>query len=296
MARDVMSFESFANSPIFSKLSEIRSFSLTGEVPPISGWSDNAFSARVVDRIYESLRDVVQAAGFYFEDQLKTTRQVNGVAVEYSDDQFDFVVVCQENQISINRRGSRLSNFHAWYQGLMPSAQGILANVANILTEETHRKIDILRASYRFQFLIYGMHTDTGNRSVRNSEIMQKLLKGFPDENGTITDSSTVLSSLGRLDVDLSRWIGLPNNRRRLHYSVEAPGNQAYSSVWFSFSYIGESYTDPSTGSREAFDPNGFLGEYDQAYQMFLRDSAINGFLEWLMKGYYFRSTSGNLP
>jgi hypothetical protein len=178
----------------------------------------------------------------------------------------------------------------------MPSAQGVLSKVSTILTDAMGRKIDIQTASYQFSFLIYDFCLETTDHKVRNSEIMRKLLKGFPDEQGAITDLPNVIQSLGRVDVNLTRWIGSEGSRRRLGYSVRAPANMNYSSLWFNFSYMGESYTDAETNIREAFNSSTFLSEYDDAYTSFLRDNAINGFLEWLLRGYRFKSTSGNLP
>jgi hypothetical protein len=38
------------------------------------------------------------------------------------------------------------------------------------------------------------------------------------------------------------------------------------------------------------------LAEYEAAYFEFLRESAINGFLQSLMAGYRFRTTSSDIP
>jgi hypothetical protein len=246
--------------------------------------------------MYEHLEGVVKAAGFYYEDELKTIREADKVAVEYGDDRFDFGVACTDRHIRIVRRGSRLSNFHEWYWGFMPSAQGVLTTVASILTDELHRKVDVQRAAFQFHFVIHDLRDENTSTLVRNSAVMRKLLKGFPDDRGMITDNPNVVSSLGRVDVNLSRFVGEPGRRRRLRFGVEAPANLEYSTLWFSFSYGGESYTEATTGKREGFDPNVFLSEYEQAYVGFLRDCALTGFLEWLMRGYTFKSSSGNLP
>ena len=156
--------------------------------------------------------------------------------------------------------------------------------------------MDILSSFYGFNFLVYDIQAEATNKRVRNSEIMQKLLKGFPDDQGMITPSPSVLGSLGRIDINMTRWIGEEGSRRRLRFSVEAPGNLQYSTLWFALQYIGETYESAEDGHREAFNPNEFLSEYIQAYVSFLRDNAINGFLEWLLHGYSFKTTVGGLP
>jgi hypothetical protein len=294
---EIPDFDEYSKGRIFRLLEDIRRFTVVAEIPPVARWADDNFSRRVLDKLYENVHDVVQAAGFYYEDTLKCSREPDGVAVSYPDDRFGFAVTCSEKAIRITRTGSRLSNFHDWYKAFMPSAQGVLTKAATILSEETATKISILLARFRFDFLIYDLATEGAQRkSVRNSEIMQKLLKGFPDDQGMITETPNVLASLGRVDVDMTRWIGEEGSRRRLGFSVEAPGNLEYSTLWFNFQYMGETYTSPETGTREPFNPSDFLTEYAPAYVSFLRDNAINGFMDSLLHSYYFKSTAGSLP
>jgi hypothetical protein len=296
MLDEKMSFAEYANSPMFSQLADIRNFRLIADIPPIGAWADDTFTSRLGYRIYEHLREVIKAARFFYVDELKPIKGVDQVIVQYLDDRYDFNVVCSEGNISIQRRGSRLSNFHTWYMSLMPSANGILSHISSALSDMLNRNIDFMRASFRFSFLIYDITSFSTNRPVKNSEIMRKLLSGYPDEGGVITESADVLPRMGRVDVAMTRWIGVEDRRRLLRFSVEAPANMGWSSLWFTFEYRGESYTSPDNNTRETFDPNVFLAEYDRAYINFLRDAAINGFMQWLMRGYSFRSTAGELP
>ena len=178
----------------------------------------------------------------------------------------------------------------------MPSAQGIMTNVANILSQESGRKLDIIRASYRFKFLIYDIKAENGDKKVRNSEIMQKLLNGFPDDRGRMTTDPSVLQTVSRADVSIGRWIGPEDRRRLVRFTVEAPANMEWSSLWFEFTYGSESYTSPDTGVRMEVGAENVLAEYEPAYLEFLRESAINGFLQSLMSGYRFRTTSSDIP
>ncbi len=293
---EILSFEKYSDSRIFSLLADIAEFNLVADIPPIPIWSDDIFSTQVTARLYETLRDVVQAAGFYNENILESARGIKGVEVSYPDDRYNFSLSCEGNQISIRRRGSRLSNFHNWYTSFMPSSQGVLTKTLSVLSEETGRKLDILRAGYFFKFLIYDIEAEATHKRVRNSEIMQKILKGFPDDQGMITDSPNVLGSLGRIDVDLSKYVGEEGRRRRLQFSVQAPGNLQYSTLWFTFAYIGETFNSPEDDHREPFNSGEFMTEFTSAYTTFLRDNAVNGFMEWLLRGYYFKSSSGILP
>jgi hypothetical protein len=301
MIDTIPEFKEYKNhSRVLNHLLDIQEFSLVVEIPPINGWKDDKFSSNVMDKLYDNLIEVVRAAKFYYEDQLSTSTEVDGIKVTYSDDRYPFSVECNVNYIIIRRRGCRFPNFHDWYKAFMPSAQSVINNAVTILSAETGRSILPLRASHRFKFLIYDIRSTETDDKVRNTEIVQKLLKVFPDDSGHLADPITepeVLASMGRLDVNLIRWIGSKDNRRRLRFSVEAPGNLNYSTLWFTFEYAGESYTSPDEYNlREAFNPDVFLTEHSQAYVSFLRDGAINKFMEGLLRGYNFKSSAGQLP
>lgn len=290
-----MDFKQFATGPIFDRLNDITRFNLVAEIPKVS-WSDDAIAGRVIDRLYDHLRDVVRAAGFYYEDELRPIRRRNEIGVEYADDLFSFAVRCDDDTIVIDREGSRLNKFHDWFTALMPSGQGIITTFSSILAEEMKRKVDLLRVSYQFRFVLSELASDNTGRAVKNAEIMRKLLRGYPDDNGILTDDPALLSSIARTDYNAHRWIGPEGKRRLTKFKAEAPANLAWSTLWLTFSYSGASYTSPDGQVREAFMPEALLGEYDRAYVEFLRDSAINGFTEWLLRGFQFKSTPGKLP
>ena len=290
-----MDFEKFATGTMFHRLNDINRFVLAAEIPKVS-WSDDAIAGRVIDRLYDHLRDVVRAAGFHYENQLRPIRRKNEVGVEYADDVFSFTVRCDDDTMVIERHGSQLNKFHNWFTALMPSAQGIITNFASIMSEEMKRKVDVLRVAYRFKFILYELSADNTGHLIKNAEIMRKLLRGYPDDNGLFTDDPALLSSIARTDYNAHRWIGPEGKRRLTKFQVEAPANHAWSTLWLNFSYAGDSYTSPDGRVREAFVPEALLGEYDRAYVEFLRDSAINGFMEWLLRGFQFKSTAGLLP
>lgn len=296
MPSGIPSFPVYSESSMFSRLADINYFRLIAQVPRVLPWSDEKLLSQLTDKMFEQLRDVVKAAKFHYEDELRPVRRSREIGVEYADDRYDFAVLCSEDNIVIQRRGTRLSNFHEWYSALMPSAQGILTNIAAAVSDLTGHKIDIMRARYSFEFIVYDLIAENTNKPVRNSEVMAKLLRGFPDDAGAVTELPAALSSMGRADVAISRWVGVPGHRRVLRYSIEAPANMGWSSLWFKFSYGGESYSAPESNLREAFDPEAFLAEYDTAYVEFLRDKAINRFMEWLLHGYHFKSTASSLP
>jgi hypothetical protein len=248
--------------------------------------------------MYEALREVVKAASFHYEEELEPFAEGGQVGVRYGDDRYDFSVVCSDNYISIRRAGSRLKLFHEWYEQLMPSAQGILQSITAILNRELTRDVSVIRASYSYEFLIYDMVRASTGESAKNWEIVRKLLTAMPDEGGAMVESSPAgrATPMSRSDISMSRWVGDAGHRRIRHYSLEAPGNLGWSTLWFTFQYRGETYTDPDSGVREPFLADAFLTEYPTAYVDFLRDNAISGFLRWLLDGYHFKSAASFVP
>jgi hypothetical protein len=124
---------------------------------------------------------------------------------------------------------------------------------------------------------------------------MRRIVKRMPNAQGVIVDADDIPDAIstGRIDIDMSRWIqGEDSDWRNEWFSVQAPGNLEWSTVWFTFELRSESYTSPITGERERFDPSAFLGEHEEAYLSFFRDRAVCSFLSSLMKGYEFRSSS----
>jgi hypothetical protein len=299
MPEDPIGFEKYCDTQIFTQLAHIRNFSLIADIPYAGSFSNEEFTQRVAISIYENLRDVLGAAKFFYEDELKVSRGGGEVEVEFEDDRYGFRVICREGNVIIQRFGSALSNFHEWYMGLMPSAPGILGNVRSILETELKRSMAFTKASYKFNFLIYDIipetTTDISSNSVQNWQIMQRLLNGVPGDDGAPTDAPETLRWIGRADYSVNRWTGESGRRRLLQFRVEAPANMEWQTLWFDFSYRGESYTSPETKRRESFNPDLFLTEYNQAYSGFLCECAINGFLRWLMSGYQFKSTPSGL-
>lgn len=292
-----MEFNEYVNSQMLSQLSQITEFSFVVDVPPIGAWSENKFVVSVADQLYDKLQEIVKEAGFFYEDELEIVTSPEELAVQYRDDRYDFVITLRKGSINIQRRGSSFENFHRWYCSLMPFAHQIVTSALAIFHKQLpfERYMNALRASYAFQFILYDIVPNGKATPVKNAVIMQQLVKGSIGDDGTLTELEEALEATSRTDVNMSRWSGEEGNRRLLRYSVEAPANMEWKSLWVRFSYSGQAYTSP-TGEREAFDPT-VLNEWSEAYLGFLRDFALNGFLASLMHGYHFKTaTSSRLP
>jgi len=210
MPKEPLSFDDYAKSSLFQHLVDINSFHLLAEVPPLGRRIDPVRIDAIVSRMFEHLRGVVKGAGFFHDYELETSEEPGRFGVEYKDDRFDFSVNITDDRISLVRRGSRLRNFHKWYNALMPSASGIIEATGHILSEELKRKVEVLRSAFQFRFVIYDIEPEGAAKPVSNSVIMRKLLRGFPDDTGEMSEADHVLATMGRADVNIARWTTTP--------------------------------------------------------------------------------------
>ncbi|MEV6159900.1 hypothetical protein AB0L53_57135 [Nonomuraea sp. NPDC052129] len=291
-------FEQYANHPFFRYLDNINEFAITAAVPPVGAplWNDPKFISVVTEKAYDYLREVIKGSDFYYESELSLYRDASGFGVRYADDEYGFRVLFREGQILIRRAGSNFRTFHDWFTRFMSAGQGIVTKATGILSESCERRIDVLQASFDFEFIVYDITPEGSNASVRNPEIMKTLIKTWPGTTGVVSDDLDVLNTVARADFAVHRWADVRDMKCLERYSISAPANNRWNSLWFEFQLRGESYTDPENGKRTAFNPTAFLNAYDDAYITFLRGKAILGFMNSLLAGHRFKSTPSSLP
>jgi hypothetical protein len=292
-----MTYDDFVGDDAFLRsLKDITAFTLTLTIPPVPLPGDGVALESLGNALYQELHNVVNEAGFYHEDALRVAQSSRGLAIEYLDDEFHFEVRIDSGRITLIREGSRLETFLGWYQALMPSIEGIVSTAEAILEREAGVPLPIIRGSYAFQFLVHDLKK--GASSIRNAEVMQNLVRQYPAEDGRIAPydpgqspeaHDEALRNVGRVDFKFSQLTGDEDRRRFLWYTVEAPGNKRYSSLWFQFEYQGTSFTDPD-GNRFRFAPEGFLAESDDALEL-LRERGIKGFMCSLLDECTFETT-----
>jgi hypothetical protein len=296
-AGDFLSWAEYANAPIFTWLTNINSFSVSADIPPVFEINDRAFLARLGADVYQHMQDLVEAAKFFEPDQIHVREASNQLFIVYEDDRFDFALEILEDRIRIRRSGSSFDDFHQWFSAFNRGLPDFINKILETLKNLTSRKYTVQRASFSFGFILHSVKTIGSNpQLVRNTEIMKRLVRGLPDDDGTLSDSEDTLATAGRIDCNFSRWRRVRDQWRLERYNVEGPANKEGKSVWTTFQYGGETYADPRTQQRVAFQPTGFFSEGDVAYAEFLRERAIRTFLTSLLAGHSFESTAGVLP
>src|SRR4051812_24967409 len=196
---EIPPFHEYSRAPIFSKLCDIKEFRLVAEIPALASWTQSSLADRVTNQLLEELRKVLKSAKFYYPDYLAASAGDDYFGVEYADEKYHFAVRCTDRFISLVRTGSGFSNFHDWYCALMPSVQSIFTTVLAEMNLLTKREMDILRGTYRFKFLIYDFVPHGTVASVRNSQIMGQLMRGYPNDAGHMTQDADVAESMARI-------------------------------------------------------------------------------------------------
>jgi hypothetical protein len=286
------------NRPIFDMLTDIQRFSLHFDIPPVPEMADAVFSGALATRMYKHVRDAVNHAKFYANDELSLTASGGSASVLYGDDRFDFGLEIRDGSITLQRQGSRFEDFHRFYADLFMHVPQMFNELRKEIADMTRRECTLVRGAYVFEFLIFDIQPASGvGRRVRNSEVMRKVITGVPGDDGVLSNSDSVLADAGRVDVNISRWVEMDTGMRLYRYSLEAPANKDGAALWVKFSYGGETYSSPSgRQQRTPFNADQFLTEYDRAYVGFLRDTAIGGFLASLFREYVFRTSAYLLP
>lgn len=295
---EIIGWDSYCRGrPIFDQLTDIRGFNLLFDIPPIPELSSRDFAANLSTRMYRHVRDAVSSAKFYAVDELKLSASTNAATVNYDDDRYDFGVRIKDGTIAVVRGGSRFSDFHKFYSSLFLHMPQLMNESRREIAEVTGRECIFMRGAYVFEFLIHDIRPRGSDRSVRNSEVIGRLINGIPGDNGALSNEVGVLNTAGRIDINISRWVKTQSGMRICRYTIEAPANKEGAAVWFKFSYGGETYSNPDRDQeRTPFEPEHFLDESDRAYVKFLRDTAIDGFLESLLKEYSFKTSAYQLP
>lgn len=286
---------------IFDNLLDIRGFTLVLDLAPLPELASREVASALATGMYGVVLKAIEEAGFFQEDNLTIRSDTATASVVYGDDRYDFAVQVshspeesRQGQLAITRSGSRFEDFHRWYAAIAGQFPEMVKGVLSLLRDTTGREIRAFRGGFQFRFLLYDLRVGDAGRPIRNSDVMRKLIRGVPDDDGALSESDNVVNSAGRIDVNLSRWVRLRDRWRLERYVIEAPANKEGAGLWLSFSYNGETYT--LGDSRIRFDLDPFLSEGGGAYVTFLRDKALGRFLTSLLQDTTFRSSTDTLP
>lgn len=308
-----LTWEAYSQPGIFKSVRNIAKFRLIAKLGYAGRWQENdAEPRRTSQKLYYHLLGTLTAAGFHDPQQLEIYYQEGRFRIAYNDPEYGFMITFIENGwMEIERSGSSLARFHEWYVRLMPAMQGIINTIKSSVNEDISDSTGIRRgdsddqdqltlqqAQYEFEFVAYNFRRSNSRDRSANLEIMKRAFVLLPDADGRLGSSDNQdPDAFGRIDYTVNRWVGPVDARRREGYKVSAPSNNEWSSLWFTFGYIGDSYVSPE-GRRSPFNDRDFVTARGALvpYVSFLRDRAIRGFVETLTNGYEFVTTPDILP
>lgn len=283
---------------LFQHLTDIHDFQLVLQISVIPELADDRISAEIARALYHLTSDLLAAAELYFDNELGIRSRSGQCGVIYDDDRFQFEVLLETERLAIRRTGSSLAWFHRWYATVMYHVPTLVEQILNALETKLGRKVKIVNGGFEWRFVLYDLKM---NGPVQNWKIMKKLLPAFPGDAGMLDQNEQVYRTTARADYNVARWIqvAVPNDepvRRILRYTVQAPANKSWSTLWFRLSYAAENYTDPASEEREAVDGLEFLKEFESCYESYLYPVMLKGFLKSVIGDYTFKSSAGVLP
>jgi hypothetical protein len=292
----------YSEPGIFESVRNLAKFRLVAKVGYVGRWQGTDEPRKISQKLYYYLLGTLSAAGFHDPQRLEIYYQERLFRISYNDPEYGFRIAFNEaGWIEVDRDGSSLERFHEWYVKIMPLMQGIVNTLKSSVNEEINRSAEYLnlqQASYEFQVIAYNFHRSNAKRRSTNMELMKRALTLLPDDNGRLADSSQQQpEAFGRVNYLIGRWVGTEQMKRREVYEVSAPSNNEWSSLWFTFNYIGDSYTSPE-GARSPFNDKDFVSARGALapYVDFLRNRALCGFVTTLTEGYAFITTPDILP
>jgi hypothetical protein len=292
-----------------AKVQNIENFEFMAYIPPVfMGWP-SAPIAEVGRTTYVKMLDVLDAAKFHYEEELSMRVTDRGFEIRYGDPDAAFEFGLVDNRLILRRSGSSMQRFEWWYRAFMPSLGSLVDSVLRRIEELAHWEgMSVLRSHCGFRIIAYDFRRageDTTNSqddpslaSLKNTQVISRLISSVPGENGNLVGPENVMSALGRVDYGASRWVEVPNGGWvREIYSVEAPGNRNYSSVWLTLGVNGETFSGTGDQERYQFDFNRFMSQNGlDFYDDFFIKRFIGSFFGDLFEGLEFETTTDVIP
>lgn len=250
---------------------------------------------RVMDRLYGDAVNLVTRAEFFSPHGIKQSKESDHITLQYDDDIFSFKLSLYEGRLVLEKTGGKMSSFFRWYKAAMYELSSIVKSLMDLFKDISGRPIAPTRTRYSFRFIFYDMRTKDTHEVAKNSYIMKRLITRVPSPNGQIADVALAQTEVSRMDYAVSAWSGTGDDRRLFQYMVEAPANNEYGSLWLSFAYGSETYSDPATGSRSTVEPMRLLDEYEKVFS-FMWKQGLVGFAQSLLQNVEFQTTAGYVP
>lgn len=286
---------------VLASIRKIREFSMTISFQKLMQNWDEPMRRALVLALYSATAKAMETAKFLNFTAIEVRDSASDVTLSHSDDQNHFRIEISTDRMRVTRRGSSLAQFHEWYSAFVPTMSTIWTSVKHVLDSRLGIDLPPLAIDYNFKLLLENLRdSDTTSTPTRNTAVVAKVLPHFPNYAGPHYDDpnsiqartvalDTAAEELGRMDIKFSRrvLIGPSDQERVWWYTIEAPANQQWSTLWFDFSYVARNESSNNANRVDlAFE------EWAQAYEVFFIDSCLRGLVRRLLEGLEFDTTS----
>lgn len=299
-----LDWQTFRTNSVFNLVTDLQTFKVVAELPITGIWTDREARSKCAHIIYDHLLEVLTTAKLHYPNRLVVSEGERRMTFDYGDDAFGFEVVLDGSFITIRRAGSSLDRFFVWYMKVAPHFRLLIEKVSAALNEVIQssfglsRPMSVQRAEISFQVVAFDFCRPADRANVqRNALLMKQVLPRAPGVDGSLVPITDELESFGRLDAKFAKWFESEGNRWTEVYSVEAPANRDWTTLWFTFSRIGETFVrvDATGGeTRVAFDGGRFLGDYLGPLFGMFRDRGLTRFLAEITDGFEFQTAASH--
>lgn len=275
-------FDTFTSkNPTYDDIRDIKSFTMKISFTKISSLKSEGIKNVIADLIVKGLVQHLEQENLFGFANI-SVKDDNEVQVVYADDIYHFGILVTEDSFSFARNGSTLESFFRTCEVFLPFFVSIYKDVVSYIQGAAQNIVFVPHfCGYKMTFSIEDFHpsTKTNKVTLPNYELMERLIPSIGRVESPITKMG--FEHRGRTDVKVSGRINLNNIEWLAWLSVDAPGNQNYSTMDMVFELQSTTHEEVE-GIRRPFNPQS-IESWKTPLLPFLKDRVFCGFLEdWL--------------
>lgn len=271
-------------NPTYDDIRDITAFQKRIKFTKIASLSSEPVKNAIADLIVKNLVQQLQSANLFGFASIQVDTK-KAVVVGYMDDVYHFSISVDEESFTFHRAASTLEDLLKTSDLFMPFFNSVYKDVVSYIQGAMPNIVFVPHfCGYTFNFKIEDFHpvtkTATKNR-IPNYVLMERLVPSIDKVESPV--NKVKFERRGRTDVKLSGMLKLDDIDWIGWVSIEAPGNQNYSTMELLFELQSSTVDDfKGAGKRKPFDPQS-IDSWKTPFLGFLKERIFCGFLQdWL--------------
>lgn len=258
------------------------------QLQPHFGFLHEDVRELLIDRLLKQINEVLDVSELFGLQNLRAEFNEESRAFRFAfvHDRYHFEIILQNDKFEIVRESSSMQQFVIWYYMLMPHVSQLFASISDEISNIAKEEVTPTQSGFVFKFYLTGFQLGV-KKSGRNIDVISNALGSLPSTKmGEAKDSS--FEDFYRIDLTLGKREKIRGKQRSCWYSLEAPFNHTgrYLEAQFELRSADLEIMDERGNVRYTlpYDPRS-IGEYAEALEDFLRDRAMETFLNNVMAG-----------